>query len=323
MRRKIKRIIKTVHRWLPARLLASFRKLFYGNADFRWGDVTYQKQLKENALTAEGIAAMEKEVASFRYKPLISVVVPVYNIRREWLERALDSVFDQVYPHWELCIADDASPSPHIKKILESYRGRDPRVKVIYLESNRGMSGSSNAALTLAAGEFVALLDHDDQLSPDSLFEVVKLLNTHPDAGLIYSDEDKLTMSGHRIRPVKKPGWDPDLFLTYNYFCHLVVCRRELITKAGGFRKGFEGSQDYDLLLRITELTARIFHIPKVLYHWRMIPGSAAMVVDAKKEAFEKSKQALRDAMARRGIAAEVIDGETTGTFKVIPLREN
>lgn len=289
----------------------------YGVADFSKEDAQYKKWLEQTRLTAEDLADMARQVREFSQRPKISVVVPVYNISRRWLERAIDSVREQIYDNWELCIADDASPKPHVKKILQHYEEIDRRIKVVYLETNQGMSGSSNAALELATGDYVALLDHDDELSRDSLFQVVKLLNQHPEADLIYSDEDKLTMSGQRLRPVRKSGWDPDIFLTYNYICHLVVCRLELMIKAGGFRKGLEGSQDYDILLRITELTTNIFHIPKILYHWRMIPGSAAWVVDAKSKSFERAKQALRDAMERRGIDADIGDGDVTGTFKV------
>ncbi|MCP4215471.1 MAG: glycosyltransferase, partial [bacterium] len=308
-----KGIVNTL--FIPLRIIkAAFRGL-----KLALQDAGYRKQLQKEVPSPQQIEAIKKEIDNFTYTPKISVVVPVYNIEREWLTAALDSVIDQYYPNWELCIADDASPKPHIKGILKEYEKKDNRIKVVYLEKNRGMSGSSNAAMELTTGEYVALLDHDDELSVDSLYEVVKLLQTHREAELIFSDEDKLSMSGKRLRPVRKNGWDPALLLTYNYICHLVVCRTEIMKKAGGFRKGFEGSQDYDLLLRVTEITDNIFHIPKILYHWRMIPGSAAMVVDAKREAFEKSKRALREAMQRRGISAEVIDSHPVGTFKVIP----
>ncbi|MDQ1349735.1 MAG: hypothetical protein QG657_36 [Acidobacteriota bacterium] len=296
------------------RMMSLIKALYY-----RWLDFWYWKRVKRNALTAVEISAMEREIESFGYKPLVSVVMTVYNIDREWLERAIESVLAQVYGNWELCVVDDASPKPHVKEILRKYAGLDKRVKVKFLEGNLGMSGASNEALGLSSGEYVAFLDHDDELSRDSLYEVVKLLSRESGVGVIFSDEDKLTLDGKRLRPVYKPGWDPELFLTYNYLCHLVVCRRDLVLKVGGFRKGFEGAQDYDLLLQVIEVTDRVIHIPKVLYHWRMAPGSAAFVVDAKKEAFEKSKQALRDAMERRGIAAEVIDGKRIGTFKVVP----
>jgi glycosyltransferase involved in cell wall biosynthesis len=297
------------------------KEKWFGIPGFNKEDLQYKKWVKENALTDADIEAKKKEIESFSFKPTISVIMPVYNIERQWLENAIESVFNQVYEKWELCIADDASSKPHIKKVLKRWQNYDERVTVKFLETNLGISGASNEALSLATGLYAALMDHDDELSRDSLYEVVRLLNEHPEADIIYTDEDKLTVNGQRLRPVYKPDWDPGLFLTYNYLCHLVVCRRDLVSKVGGFRNGFEGSQDYDLLLRLTEWTDKIFHIPRVLYHWRMIPGSAALVVDAKKQAFEKSKQALRDAMERRGIRAAISDGETIGTFKVNEIK--
>jgi glycosyltransferase involved in cell wall biosynthesis len=293
------------------------KKKIYELTYFTKEDIKYQKQVRKNRLTEKKINTLETEIESFEFQPKISVVMPVYNVEQKWLEGAIESVFLQVYQNWELCIADDASPSPHIKEVLNLFKNRDERVKIKYSESNRGISGASNEALSLATGQYVALLDHDDVLSGDSLFEIVKLLNAHPEAELIYTDEDKLSMGGLHLRPVFKPDWDPDLFLTYNYICHLVVCKKELVERAGGFRLGFEGSQDYDLLLRLTELTDKIFHIPKVLYHWRMIPGSAAFVVDAKSKAFERGKRALEDALKRRGIRAEVLDSKPKGTFRI------
>jgi glycosyltransferase involved in cell wall biosynthesis len=313
---------------LPGRILRRFlsplkvfqklkKKKIYGLTYFDKEDIKYIKQVRKTRLTKKRIKILEKEIESFGFQPKISVVMPVYNVEQKWLEEAIESVLLQVYQNWELCIADDASPSPHIRKILDLYKNRDKRVKVKFLETNQGISGASNEALSLATGQYVALLDHDDVLSRDSLFEVVKFLNGHPEAELIYTDEDKLSMGGLRLRPVFKPDWDPDLFLTYNYLCHLVVCSRELVERAGGFRLEFDGSQDYDLLLRLTELTDNIFHIPKVLYHWRMIPGSAASVVDAKSKAFERAKRALKEAMKRRGIEAKVMDGVPKGTFRI------
>lgn len=314
------RILRHMVQWVRI-LRNGIKEKWFGISDFSKDDLEYKKWVKENALTDADIEAKKKEIEFYSFKPTISVVMPVYNIERKWLEKAIESVFNQVYEKWELCIADDASPKPHIKEILNRWQNRDERVNVKFLEKNLGISGASNEALSLATGLYVALMDHDDELSRDSLYEVVRLLNKHPEAGIIYTDEDKLTANGQRLRPVCKPDWDPELFLTYNYLCHLVVCQKDLISKVGGFRKGFEGSQDYDLLLRLTEWTDKIFHIPKVLYHWRMIPGSAAFVVDAKKQAFEKSKQALQDAMERRGIRAAISDGETIGTFKVKEIK--
>jgi glycosyltransferase involved in cell wall biosynthesis len=290
----------------------------YSLAAFSEADLKYKQWVKETTFSPSNISQMKAECDNFNYKPLISIVVPVYNVAGKWLHRAIQSVLEQAYENWELCLVDDASPKPHIRKLLNKYQAQDKRIHVKFLEVNQGMSGSSNEGLSLATGEYIALLDHDDELSHDSLFEVVKLLNRHPEAQLIFSDEDKLTMSGQRLWPVKKQGWNPDLFLTYNYICHLVVCRRELMVSVGGFRKGFEGSQDYDLLLRVTEQTDSIFHIPKILYHWRMIPGSAAAVVDAKSQSFDRTKKAIEDALQRRGIKATITDGKSTGTFRII-----
>lgn len=314
-------IIRIAKRLLaPLKALQKLKyKKIYGLTYFDKNDVRYLKKVKKDRYTPKRIRAMEQEIGAFNHKPLISVVMPVYDVEQQWLEEAIQSVLQQVYPNWELCIADDASPSPHIKEVLTRYMEQDPRIKVTFLDRNLGISGASNKALALASGQFTALLDHDDVLSRDSLFQVAKQLNHTPEADLVYSDEDKLSMGGMRLRPVIKPDWDPELFLTYNYLCHLVVCRRSLMIEAGGFREGFEGSQDYDLLLRITELTdsERIVHIPRVLYHWRMIPGSAASVVDAKSKAFERAKKALAEAMERRGVRAEIEDGEPAGTFRV------
>ncbi len=309
-----KRIIKKLFSFLPGFIQKWIRPLHC----FTEEDKKYMRGVRQTALTSHSVKRMKEEIFSFSYRPKISIIMPVYNIEKKWLVKAIKSVTRQVYGNWELCTADDASSKTYIRKVLEKYRKSDPRIKVKFLEQNKGMSGAYNAALELASGEYAAFLDHDDELSRDSMFEVVKFLQTHREADIIFSDEDKLTMSGQRIRPVYKPGWDPELFLTYNYLCHLVVCRLSLISRVGGLRKGFEGSQDYDLLLRLTELTQNVFHIPKVLYHWRMIPGSAAAVVDAKSGSFERAKKALQEAMQRRGIPAEIVDGEKTGTFRII-----
>ncbi len=311
------RLLKAIFRRFRT-MSHNLRDTIFGIPDYGWADFRYDRLLLKESPSEQELEEMCREAGEWKYRPKISVVVPVYNISQEILIQAIESVIAQLYDNWELCLSDDASPKKHVKNILKKYDAVDKRIKVKYLKKNRGISGASNEALSLATGEYVALLDHDDELSYDSLYEVVKFLNQHRDADIIYSDEDKLTMGGRRLRPVLKGDWDPDLFLTYNYFCHLVVARRGLIEKAGGFREGFEGSQDYDLLLRITEQTEKIYHIPKILYHWRMIPGSAAMVVDAKKEAFDRSKKALEDAMKRRNINAVITDGPLPGTFKVI-----
>lgn len=261
----------------------------------------YQLWMERYEPKAGELHAARKEVAAFRYQPLISIVMPVYNVEELWLRAAIESVSKQVYGRWELCIVDDASTKPHIKTVLQEYMNRDGRVRAVFLEENLGISGASNAALDLATGEFVGLLDNDDELAPFALFEVVKLLNQVPDLDFVYSDEDKLEVNGARTEPFFKPDFSPDLLTSMNYICHFSVFRRDLLRQIGGFRKGFEGSQDYDLVLRATEHARNIAHIPKVLYHWRKIPGSASASVNAKDYAFQAGCRALEEALVRRG----------------------
>jgi glycosyltransferase involved in cell wall biosynthesis len=244
---------------------------------------------------------MADSVEGLNYKPLISVIMPVYNTPEQFLREAIESVINQVYPDWELCIADDASTSSDIKPLLQEYQAKDHRIKVNFRTENGHISANSNSALELATGEYIALLDHDDILTPDALYEVVSLLNKHPEADMIYSDEDKLDENNQLTSPFFKPDWCPDSFLSRMYTCHFGVYRRELINQISGFRVGYEGSQDYDLVLRFTEKTDKIFHIPKILYHWRVHSNSAASGTTAKPYAYQASLKALQDAIDRRG----------------------
>ncbi len=246
-------------------------------------------------------------------RPLISVIMPVYNTPRPWLIRALDSVRDQIYPNWELCVADDASTEPHVAEILRDYARRDARIKTVFRETNGHISAASNSALELATGEFCALLDHDDELPQHALAEIIYALEARPDLEFIYTDEDKIDESGHRSDPYFKPDWNPDLLLGQNYTCHFSVFRTARLRAIGGFREGLEGSQDWDLTLRATtDLDpARIHHIPKVLYHWRAIPGSTAFVIDEKADyPFQAAKRALTDHLAATGVSAELLPVE-------------
>ncbi|WP_221644658.1 glycosyltransferase, partial [Nostoc sp. UCD121] len=232
---------------------------------------------------------------------IFSIIFPVFNTPEQYLKPAIESVLNQIYPYWELCIADDASTQPHIRKILEEYSQIDSRIKVIFRNENGHISCASNSAVEIATGEFIALFDHDDLLTSDALYEVALLLNQHPDADMIYSDEDKVDDNNQFIYPTYKPDWCPDSFLSRMYTCHLGVYRRSLINKIGGFRVGYEGSQDYDLVLRLTEKTEKIFHIPKILYHWRLHSGSTSASTTAKSYAYEAGFKALTDALSRRG----------------------
>jgi glycosyltransferase involved in cell wall biosynthesis len=266
----------------------------------------YQAFLQQEAEMTETEESMRQTIGSFPYKPLVSVLVPVYNVDAEWLELCVQSVRKQVYENWELCIVDDCSTKSHIRPMLEKYASEDSRIKVKFRETNGHISRASNDALEMAAGEFIALLDNDDELSPNALYENVKLLNQYPDTDIIYSDEDKITIKGERHSPFFKPDWSPDLLLSQMYTCHLTVYRKSLVEQAGGFRVGFEGSQDYDLMLRVSELTNRIRHIPKILYHWRTIPSSTSMAASSKNYTHWAGLRALEEAVKRRKLAATV-----------------
>jgi len=241
------------------------------------------------------------------YQPKISIVMPVYNVGEQYLRTCLDSVLAQSYPNWELCIADDASSEPHIKTVLDEYVQQDYRIKVVYREENGHISAATNSALALATGEFVAFMDNDDVIVRDAFLEVVKLLNEHPEADFIYSDEDKMNADGtQRVEPFFKPDWSPDSLWSHMYVTHLTVFRMSIAKAIGGLRVGYEGSQDYDFVLRFVEQTENIYHIPKVLYDWRMIETSAASGSENKNYAYDAGIKAKEDAVVRRGLDASI-----------------
>ncbi|MDE5093273.1 MAG: glycosyltransferase, partial [Trichodesmium sp. St11_bin5] len=278
----------------------------------------YSIWLQENLPSISEIEWMPEQVELLGYKPLISIIVPVYNTPESFLKAMIQSVMDQIYPYWELCIADDASPNPHLKEILKDYAQKDERIKVIFREENGHISANSNSALSLATGDFISLLDHDDILTPDALYEVILLLNKHPEADMIYSDEDKINEADERLDPFFKTGWCPDSLLSRMYICHLGTYRRSIIEELGGFRVGYEGSQDYDLVLRFAEKTDKIFHIPKVLYNWRIHSESAASGSHAKPYAYDAGARAIEDALIRRGEKGKVIPhSKVAGAYTV------
>ncbi|MEK4513005.1 glycosyltransferase family 2 protein [Paenibacillus sp. FSL K6-2524] len=262
---------------------------------------SYEIWLSRNQVTENVIQEAERNMRIFEYKPLISIILPVYNVDEIWLRKCIDSVVDQIYSNWELCISDDASTEPHIKKVLTEYAEKDERIRVVFRKRNGHISENSNSAIEIAIGEYIALLDHDDELAIDALYENVLLLNTNRDADVIYSDEDKISIEGERFSPFFKPDWAPDLLMSQMYICHLTLYRKALVDQLGGFRTGYEGSQDFDLMLRASELTNKIYHIPKVLYHWRSIPNSTATNTKSKDYTHVAGIKALEDAIERRG----------------------
>jgi GT2 family glycosyltransferase len=275
------------------------------------GSNTYELWVARfDTFTNEDFAVFREALGRFSRCPLISVLMPVYNTPDQWLTRAIESVIAQIYPDWQLCISDNASTEPHVRETLDRYQAKDRRIHVVYRETNGHISVNANSALALATGEYVSFLDSDDELTPHALFWVINEVLNHPDADIIYSDEDKLDPAGERHDAYFKPDWNPALILSTNYVSHLGTYRRSLLEQVGGFRTGFEGSQDHDLLLRCADASApeRIRHIPRVLYHWRSIPGSTASVeaMDAKPYAWNAASAAIVEHLRRHGVSGKV-----------------
>ena len=271
--------------------------------------------MRHDAAEVGGEAVEPKPELAAR-SPLISILVPTYNTPEPWLRRCLDSVLEQTCGNWELCIHDDCSPDDRVREVLAEY-AEHPRIHVSLGQENQGITGATNSAFELASGEFVALLDHDDELTPDALERVNLHLEAHPDQDYIYSDEDKLDEEGNKCEPFFKPDWSPELATSCMYTCHFSVYRRSVIEFIGGWHAGFDGAQDYDLMLRVTEVTDRIGHIPHVLYHWRKIAGSTASSIDAKDDASDAGQRALEAAVERRGLDATVELGDRPNLFRL------
>jgi O-antigen biosynthesis protein len=305
----------------PTHILQKIRFRLWRFAETR----RINKSLENDKLTDENRHKIKRQLSQFPYKPLISIVMPVYDVDEKWLRLCIESVTTQLYENWEFCIADDCSPSSYIRRILGEYQTKDSRFKIVFRTANGHISAASNSALELATGEFTALLDHDDELSEDALFEVIKQLNETPNADFIYGDQDKIDENGRRSDPVFKPDWNKHLFYSMNFTNHLSVYRTEMLRKIGGFRLGFEGSQDYDLALRFIEQIneKNIFHIPKILYHWRAIRGSLALNSDEKSYAHEIAEKALDEHFKRTNTNAKVENGFLDYRRVIYDLPEN
>lgn len=242
----------------------------------------------------------------FSYNPKISILVPVYNVLDKHLVPCIESVLNQVYDNWELCLADDCSTWDSVKTTLKKYEKHE-KVKVVYRTENGHISRCTNSALDIATGEFVAFLDCDDLLRPNALYEVVKLLNENPELDFIYSDEDKVDDDGkNRHMPHFKPDWSPDTLMSHMYTCHFSVYRKSIADEIGGLRAGYEGAQDYDFALRFTEKTDKIAHISKILYHWRERVESTAITPEAKPYILDAARKSKEDALQRRGLKADL-----------------
>lgn len=269
----------------------------------------YEAHVRNNEIYPHIERLLRDATIQFQYKPLVSIIMPAYNVEPRWLKRAIDSVLNQIYSNWELCIADDASSNKETLDFLKSYE-KDNRIKILFRAQNGNICEASNSAADLAEGEFFAFMDNDDLLSPNALFEIVRLLQDDPDCDLIYSDEDKIDDLDKRYDPQFKPDWSPELLLSYNYINHFTCIRRNLFEEVGRFRIGYEGAQDYDLILRVIEKTDKIRHIPKILYHWRAIRGSVAWDARDKPIMNISALKGLNDHLKRRNIEATAYQPE-------------
>ncbi|MFA5268533.1 MAG: glycosyltransferase [Methanoregula sp.] len=268
----------------------------------------YRRWIAENERESNPACDTRDRSSSFPFQPKISLLVPVWNTERVWLEKAITSVSIQSYRNWELCIVYAGPHDPSVTSLLSRMADNDKRIRVQNIDTNRGIAGNTNAALGMATGEFCGFLDQDDELSPDALYEVVDLLNRNPGRDLIYTDHDTIDTAGLRRNPYLKPDFSLPFLLSGNYFLHFVVCRTSLLQEAGGLRAGFEGAQDYDLMLRLTEKTGEdsIGHIRKVLYHWRTLDTSCAQDVSRKPLSSLAGKNALDEYLQRNDIRGEV-----------------
>ena len=287
---------------LRALIKKSCHKIQGLDNDYDYGEWYELTKPTEEELKAQRETHFEKE-------PLFSVVIPVYKTPERYLKEMLDSILDQTYGNWEVCIADGSPRGQDVEKVLKKYAQKDSRIRYEILGGNRGISGNTNAALAMAKGEYVILADHDDTIPPQAFYEVAKAINKHPDCDVLYSDEDKLDMDGKALfDPHFKPDFNPDLLTSVNYICHLFVVKKELLDQVGGFRQEFDGAQDYDFIFRCTEQAKEIVHIPQVLYHWRCHQDSTASNPESKMYAFEAGSRAIMAHYERMGIPAERVE---------------
>ena len=249
--------------------------------------------------------------------PLVSIVTPVYDTDASVLTECVDSVLRQSFGDWELLLVDDASPSPHIAPMLDAFAAADPRIVVRHRERNGGIVAASNDALEVARGEITVLLDHDDLLAPVALERIVAAFGTADDVDYVYTDEDVL-VDGRRVDPFFKPDWSPERFRNQMYTCHLSAIRTELVRDLGGFRDGYDGAQDWDLVLRVTEVARRIVHVPEVLYHWRVVPSSVLAGEDVKPYAYDSAARALASHAERVGLDVDVVEQRPRGYFHLV-----
>lgn len=286
-------------------------------------EIPYQKWIVRHLPGKKELEKQRRE--KFEYQPKISIVVPLYKTPEKYLRQLVDTVKEQTYPNWELCLSDGSGEHSPLTPFLKKLEAEDERIRVVYNEKQLQISENTNAGIEISTGDYIAFADHDDELTPHALFECVKALNKNRKIRLLYSDEDKMSMDGHKFfQPHFKPDYNPDLLCTVNYICHLFVVKREIIDKVGMFRSEFDGAQDYDFIFRCVEAVdpSEIFHITKILYHWRCHEDSTAENPESKTYAFEAGKRAIEEHYRRTGVHAEVFQGEFLGLYRTRFIRD-
>lgn len=286
-------------------------------------EIPYQKWIEKHLPTKRELEKQRK--TRFDYEPKISVVVPLYKTPEKYLRRLIASMEEQTYSNWELCLSDGSGENSPLEGILREYAAKDERIQVIFNEKALQISENTNAGIQAATGDFLAFADHDDELTPHALFACVKAMNDHPGIQVLYSDEDKMTMDGHKLfQPHFKPDYNPDLLCTVNYICHFFVVSRKVLDQVGLLRKEYDGAQDYDLIFRCVEAVKEeeIYHIPKILYHWRSHEESTAENPESKAYAFDAGKRAIEAHYERTGIRGKVLQGEFLGLYRTKFLRD-
>lgn len=305
---KIKRVAKVGLRTAasPKRAVREFKFEATRFQTNRMRREEYRKWFETHKSDTQELEEQQVQSSKFKHQPLISILVPIYNTPEKYLRECIESVLGQTYPNWELCIADDASPSQSAIRVVKEYARKNKKIKWVRMQQNMHIAGASNEALKLASGDFIALLDHDDILLPNALFEMVKAINLEPKVDLLYSDEDKIEDGKGHLEPYFKPDWSPDYLKSCNYITHFAVLRHSVVKHIGGFKVGTEGAQDWDLFLRFTQYTTNVVHVPKILYSWRKAPTSTAKTAASKPYAYINQRVALRNALQDSSYGASV-----------------
>ena len=319
-----KYVEKGIRYWKSQGVAALAEKVVTKGKNVRQGPPSYQKWIRHHLPDRNELEKQKK--TSFGYRPKISFVVPLYKTPEKYLRRLTESFQEQTYSNWELCFSDGSGAQSPLTELLKELTAKDNRIKYVSHEEPLQISENTNSASEIATGDFIAFADHDDELTPNALFECVKAINEKPQTLVIYTDEDKMSMDGHKFfQPHFKPDYNPDLLCTVNYICHLFVVSRKVIEKVGGLRSEFDGAQDYDFVLRCVEAVKdeEICHIPKILYHWRCHEDSTAENPESKLYAFEAGRRAVQAHYERTGIHAEVFKGEYLGLYRTKFIRDH